>query len=169
MAFPQPSDIEEFKEPWLFIEDSLASPTAMDREDNLRKAKLRIDVFSNTSDMFLQRKHMLEVHDGFEKVRPTRFSFTRPWLPQKARQLLSKSKRGPLTQEELVTVMKLVREQATVHFRLDEGKYVAMTFYGRVVEVSETRVGLLKKLQDLKPKEQVFLCRVGFSAFSGRL
>jgi len=169
MSLSVPSDIEEFEEPMLFVEGSLVPSTAMDREDNLQKARLRLDVSINTSDVFPQRNHMLELHDGFEKIRPARFSFTHPWLPQKARELLSKSKRGPLTQKELITLMKLVSEQATVHFRLDEGKYVAMTFYGRIVEVSETRVGLLKKLQDLKPKEQVFLWRIGFSAFSGRL
>lgn len=169
MALREPSDIEEFKEPRLFVEGSLVPSTAMDREDNLQKERLRLDVSINTSDVFPQRKHMLELHDGFEKIRPARFSFTHPWLPQKALELLIKSKRGPLTQKELIALMKLVSEQATVHFRLDEGKYVAMTFYGRIVEVSETRVGLLEKLQDLKPKEQVFLWRIGFSAFSGRL
>jgi hypothetical protein len=169
MSLPVPSDVEEFEEPRLFVEGSLIPSTAMDREDNLQKTRLRLDVTINANDVFPQRKHMLELHDGFEKIRPARFSFNHPWLPQKARELLNKSKRGPLTQKELIALMKLVSEQATVHFRLDEGKYVAMTFYGRIVEVSETRVGLLKKLQDLKPKEQVFLWRIGFSAFSGRL
>lgn len=169
MALPEPSDVEEFKEHGLFAEGSLVPSTAMDQEDNMQKARLRLDVSIDTSDVFPKRKHMIELHDGFEKIRPARFSFTHPWLPQKARELLNKSKRGPLTQKELIALMKLVSEQATVHFRLDEGKYVALTFYGRIVEVSETRVGLLKKLQDLKPKEQVFLWRIGFSAFSGRL
>jgi hypothetical protein len=169
MSLPAPSDIEEFEEPSLFVGGSLVPSTAMDREDNMQKRRLRLDVTINANDVFPQRKHMLELHDGFEKIRPARFSFTHPWLPQKARDLLNKSKRGPLTQKELIALMKLVSEQATVHFQLDEGKYVAMTFYGRIVEVSETRVGLLKKLQNLKPKEQVFLWRIGFNAFSGRL
>jgi hypothetical protein len=65
--------------------------------------------------------------------------------------------------------MKLVAERASIHFQLSEGKFVAMTFDGQIVETSDTRIGLLKKIQGQRYREQIFVWKVDSDAFSGRL
>lgn len=91
--------------------------------------------------------------------------FTGPWLPPRVKKLLEK---GPRTERDLVGLMKMIAERASIYFELSEGKLVAMTFHGQVVEVSDTRVGLLKKIQGRKYREQIFVWKIGSDAFSGR-
>jgi len=97
-----------------------------------------------------------------------KFPTDRPWLPQKALAILEKLKKGPIPEKELITLMGLIAEQATDHYQLQLGKFAASTFSGRIVEVSDTRIGLLKKIQSRVFIEEIFVWRAGFPSFSGR-
>jgi len=123
----------------------------------------------DTQDIFPLRDYPLQLKDNLHEIRAHGFPLNYPWLPPNAIKLLNKAKKGPLTEKELITLMELVAERASAHFQLDAGKFAALTFRGRVVEVSDTRVSLLKKLQDRRYQEQIFVWRIGFNAFSGRL
>jgi len=133
-----------------------------------RKQRSRPDSSIDTrGGFFLDRP--LQLEDKHNKIKFNGFQFNNPWLPSKAYKLLDKMKKTPITERELVRLMKVVAERASVHFQLTNGEFVAMTFLGRIVEVSDTRVGLLKKIQGQKRREQIFVWRVGFDAFSGRI
>ena len=145
------------------------STTTIEQESNesVKKERLRPDVPINTrSWFFMDRQLELAYH---KKIEPIELFPNRPWLPLNALKLLDKLKRGPITEKELVRLMDTVAKRSSEHFELDEGKFVAMTFHGRVVEVSDTRVNLLKKIQRQTYREQIFVWRVGYKAFSGRI
>lgn len=111
----------------------------------------------------------LRVENPLDKIRPPEFPVDRPWLPKQAHEILEKLEKGPIAEKELITLMDLVADRATEHFQLKFGKFVALTFLGRIVEVSDTRIGLLKKIQSRKSAEEIFVWRVGFDSFSGRI
>jgi hypothetical protein len=90
-------------------------------------------------------------------------------LPQKALKIIEKIKKGPISENELISLMNLVSDEATTHFQLQPGKFVASTFSGRIVEASDTRVDLLSKIQTRTYDEEIFVWRVGATSFSGRL
>jgi len=109
------------------------------------------------------------LEDYSRRIECRGFPSDRPWLPPNVLKLLGKLKTGSITEKEVLKLMDLVAERASAHFQLPEGKFVAMTFHGRIVEASDTRVGLLKKIQSRKQEESIFVWRIGSSAFSGRL
>lgn len=92
--------------------------------------------------------------------------FTGPWLPPRVKKLLEKASR---TERDLVGLMEMVAERASIYFELSEGKFVAMTFHGQIMEVADTRLGLLKKIHGRRYREQIFVWRVGSNTFSGRI
>jgi hypothetical protein len=110
----------------------------------------------------------LKIGNSNCKIELPEFPIDRPWLPQRATIIIDKLRKGPVSEKELMTLMELVAGQATNHFQLQCGKFVALTFSGRIAEVSETRIGLLKKIQGRKFAEEVFVWKVGFDSFSGR-
>jgi hypothetical protein len=111
----------------------------------------------------------LLLEDYSRSIESHGFPSDKPWLPPTALKLLGKLKTGSITEKEVLKLMDLVAERASAHFQLSEGKFVAMTFHGRIVEASDTRVGLLKKIQTRKQEESIFVWRIGSNAFSGRL
>ena len=102
------------------------------------------------------------------KIELPEFPIDRPWLPQRAVIIIDKLRKGPVSEKELMTLMELIASQAARHFQLERGKFVALTFSGRITEVSETRIGLLKKIQGRQFAEEIFVWKVGFDSFSGR-
>lgn len=133
-----------------------------------RKQRSRPDSSIDTrGGFFLDRP--LQLDGNHNKIKFTGFQFNNPWLPPNAFKLLNKLKKAPIRERELLRLMGLVAERASVHFQLTNGKFVAMTLHGRVVEVCDTRVGLLKKIQGQKYREQIFVWRIGSNAFSGRI
>jgi hypothetical protein len=110
----------------------------------------------------------LKIGNSVCKIKLPEFPLDKPWLPQKALLLLDKLKKGPVSEKELMTLMELIANQATNHFQLRHGEFVALSFFGRVVDISDTRVGLLKKIQGRKSAEEIFVWKVGFDSFSGR-
>jgi len=134
-----------------------------------REQYLKPDPSTDTGNEFFPGDLSFQLKDHTDKIECTGFSFNNPWLPREALKLLNKLKKAPVREKELVQLMELVAQRATVHFQLTEGKFVAMTFHGQVVEVSDTRVGLLKKIQGKTYGEQIFVWRIGSNAFSGRI
>jgi hypothetical protein len=80
--------------------------------------------------------HPPQLKSEYKKIESTGFLFNYPWLPPNALKLLNKAKKGPLTEKELVILMDVVADRATVHFQLSPRKFAAITFNGRVVELS---------------------------------
>ena len=110
----------------------------------------------------------LKIGNSHCKIELPEFPIDRPWLPQRAVIIIDKLRKGPVSEKELMTLMELIASQTTTHFQLQCGKFVALTFSGRVAEVSDTRIGLLKKIQGRKFAEEIFVWKVGFDSFSGR-
>jgi hypothetical protein len=134
----------------------------------LRRGNVGPDTVIDTAGWFSPGGRTLELKEHHGKIEPVRFSFSNPWLPPNAMSLLNKLKKGPISERELVQLMDLVTERATVHFQVEKGKFAAMTFHGQIVELSDTRADLLKNIQGRKFPEEIFVCRIGFEAFSGR-
>lgn len=111
----------------------------------------------------------LKIASSLCKIKLSAFPIDRPWLPQEALKTIDKIRKGPVSEKELVALMEMVAEQATIHFQLRLGKFVASTFLGRIVEVSDSRVELLKKIQSRTFTEEIFVWRAGFNSFSGRI
>lgn len=116
----------------------------------------------------VQDDRELKIEAGSCRVELPEFPIDRPWLPQNAIGLLNKLRTGPITENELMKLIELVSDQATTHFQLKVGKFVATTFFGRIVEISDSRVGLLKKIQGRRFSEEIFVWKVGSDSFSGR-
>lgn len=162
----QATDCEETE----FVPESPLFPSTTEQESiRNHDEQLRVDPTVHTEDQFIPRGGSVEFRDFPRKIEHEVFSFNRPWLQPAILRLLEKTRKGSTKEEELIMLMQMVAERASEHFRLEEGKFVAMTFHGRIVEISDTRVGLLKKMQGRKYEEQVFLWRIGFNAFGGRI
>jgi len=170
LSAPQ-TEVATFKERE-FTTERFYIPTTTITQENYefaRSQRLRPDPSVDTAGRYRLGDGPLRLKDILEKIEPEEFRFNLPWLPPNAIKLLNKSKKGPHTEKEMITLMELIAERASEHFQLDVGKFVAITFHGRIVEVSDTRVDLLKKIQGRKYQEQIFVWRIGFKAFSGRL
>jgi len=96
-------------------------------------------------------------------------SFTGPWLPQNALKLLQKSKTQQLSEKEAVKLIDIVAERAIDHYQLPKGKFVAITLSGKIAELADTKLELLKRAQRGIYSEQIFLWKVGSNSFSGRI
>lgn len=112
---------------------------------------------------------MLRIQNSSCKIQLPSFPIDRPWLPPRALFIIGKIRRGPVEESELTALFDLVANQATEHFKIQIGKFVASTLDGRIVEVSDSRLGLLKKLQGRNFTEQIFVWKAGSKSFSGRL
>jgi len=166
-----PTEVTILREKEFTTERSLLPVAAIEQENYelLTHQRLGPDSSIDTRGIFYLGDSPLQLKEGFGKIEPAGFLFNYPWLPPNAIKLLNKAKKGALAEKELITLMEMLAERASAHFQLGAGKFVALTFRGRVVEVSDTRVGLLKRLQGRKYPEQIFVWRIGFNAFSGRL
>lgn len=120
-------------------------------------------------ERIISEDNELKIEESLSKIKLPEFPIDKPWLPQQALTIIDNIRKGPVSEEQLLTLMDLVAEQATAHFQLKHGKFVASTFLGRIVEVSDTRIGLLKKIQSRTFTEEIFVWRAGFSSFSGRI
>lgn len=171
MALSVSSDVAACAEKLSIAERPLQSTTNIDQQDYElgRKHRLRPDPSMDTGNEYSLGDGPFQVKDHLDKIEFMGFLFNRPWLPSKALKFLNKLRKGPVSEKELVRLMELVAERASEHFELTKGKFVAMTFHGQIVEVSETRTGLLKKIQGQEFRDEIFVWRIGFDAFSGRI
>jgi hypothetical protein len=160
------SNVEEIQ----FGSETSSYLTTMEQDKNIQNEELRLTPqFEYDNHWLFPSNRALELKDCFNKIKPLEFSISTPWLPPNALKLLNKLKMGSISGVDLNRLMETVADRAIVHFSLRQGQFVALSFSGRVVEVSDTRVGLLKKLQGQKNPGAFFVWRVGFKAFSGRL
>ena len=171
LSVPFQSDVKVSEEKEFTIGRPLLPATLIQQEGYKfeRKQFLRPDPSIDPRSKFFLGDLSFRLKDHPDKIECTGFSFNNPWLPTNAFKLLNKLKKAPIAEKELVKLMELVAQRASVHFQLTAGKFVAMTFHGRIVEVSDTRAGLLKKIQGQKYREQIFVWRIGANAFSGRI
>jgi len=170
MALSVPSEAV-FKEQRFTIESPLLPTTTIEQESHEFESQHRLkpDAFIDTGSRFFFGDRPLQLKDYYKKIEFTGFHLNYPWLPSEALKLLNKLKKAPITERELIRLMELIAERASIHFQLTEGKFVAMTFHGQIVEVSDTRIGLLKKIQSQKYQEEIFVWRIGSDVFSGRI
>jgi hypothetical protein len=96
--------------------------------------------------------------------------FAGPWLPQRVKQMLNKLRlQGQLSPDDLLKLMNIVSSRTIEHYELPKGKFVAITITGKIVELTDNKLELLRKTQGKKFSEPIFFWRVGREAFSGRL
>lgn len=91
----------------------------------------------------------------------------RPWLPQSIMDLLGKMRRQVLSTQEAVRLMRGLGERASEHYGLKQGQFAAITFNGRIVELADTKLELLKKVQGMRYSEQIFVWEIGSESFTG--
>jgi len=91
----------------------------------------------------------------------------RPWLPKSIHDLLQKMRSQALSESEAVALMTGLASRATEHYRLSPGKFVAISFGGRVVETADAELELLERIQGKHYTEQVFVWKVGSESFTG--
>jgi len=96
-------------------------------------------------------------------------TFTGPWLPPRVRNLLAKAKKARLSTSELIRLMETIADRSIEHFDLPSGAFAAITFSGKIVELTDTKMKLLRKIQGTKYPEQIFVWKVGSDSFSGRI
>lgn len=60
-------------------------------------------------------------------------TLSRPWLPPKAKDLLQKLRKGRISESKLIKLMEIVADRVIEHFDLPKGKFVAITFSGKIV------------------------------------
>jgi len=135
----------------------------------LHPAHFNVDSTIEPASRIISLDRELRVENQLGKIEPPEFPVDRPWLPKQAHEILEKLKKGPIAEKELITLMELIADRAIEHFQLKEGGFIALTFLGRIVEVSDTRIGLLRKIHGHKFTEEIYVWRVGFRSFSGRL
>lgn len=170
MAFSTLPGATEFEEKEFVTSHSSLPMTAAEQAGKQQEnEQLKVSVSIDTEELSLIKDRGLWIREPSSKIKTTGFSPNYPWLPPTAMRLLDRLKSNPINQKELVSLMEIVADRAAEHFQLTHGKFVALTFYGRVVEVSDTRVGLLKNMQGRRFSEQIFVWRIGFKAFSGRI
>lgn len=97
------------------------------------------------------------------------FPIDRPWLPPKALSIIDKINKGSISENDATSLMQLVADQVIDHFKLQSGKYFASTLLGHIVEIADTHLELLKKLQGQTFEGEIFVWKVGADSFSGRL
>lgn len=170
MALSLPSQTVTSEEDAFKIERPLFAATMSERGiyESRRKQRIALGPSFDTGSGFFLGDGPFQWKDHVDKIECLGFSIDRPWLPANALKLLDKSKKRSISETETMKLMGLVAEQASLHFQLGDDKIVAMTFHGQIVEVSDTRVGLLKKIQGQKYREQIFVWRVGSDVLSGR-
>lgn len=95
--------------------------------------------------------------------------FTGPWLPPRVKKLLQKAQKRRLSESEIIGLMESIAERSIEHFDLSSGTFAAITFSGRIAELSDTKLDLLRKIQAKKYPEQIFVWKVGSKSFSGRI
>ena len=96
--------------------------------------------------------------------------FTGPWLPSEAKKLLDKLRANvQLSSSELLKLMDIVANRTIEHFKLQSGKFAAITITGKIIELTDTKLELLKRVQVAKCPEQIFVWKIGSDSFSGRI
>jgi len=96
-------------------------------------------------------------------------SLSRPWLPQKAKELLQRLSRGRVHESELIELMDIVADRVIEHFDLAEGDFVAISLSGKIAEIADSKLDLLRRIQGVNYPEPIFLWKVGSPSFSGRI
>jgi len=91
----------------------------------------------------------------------------RPYLPPNVTKMLRKWAANPLTDKQATKVMKDIAEIAVDFYDIQEGKYVAIGFDGRVVESASSSFDLLMKIQGRQLPIKTFVWHVGSDAFAG--
>ena len=168
MSLPTPSGSSAFEEMQFVAEDLFPQMMVIGKEKSEHE-KLTIEPCSSIDTGTISfTESQFELEEPY-KIRLYEFPHDRPWLPPKALELLSKLRKKTIKEKELIKLMEIVAERTTAHFQLPAGKFVAITFHGRIVEISDTRIGLLKKIQGRKYREPIFVWRIGSKAFSGRI
>lgn len=94
---------------------------------------------------------------------------SRPWLPPKVKNLLQRLRRGRISEPKLIELMEIVADRVIEHFDLPDGKFAAITVTGKIVEITDNKLDLLRRIQGVNYPELVFLWKVGSASFSGRI
>lgn len=95
------------------------------------------------------------------------FGSLKPWLNLKIKNLINKSSEKPLSQNEMIYLIRELAKVSIDFYNIKKGKYVAFDLEGRIVENADTEMNLISKVQERNFKKQIFLWHVGYDTFSG--
>jgi len=91
----------------------------------------------------------------------------KPYLPPKIIKTLERWAKRPISDKAAIKVMKDIAEITIDFYKVQEGKYIALGFDGRIVESADSSFDLLMKIQGRKFPINTFVWRVGSDVFAG--
>jgi len=90
-----------------------------------------------------------------------------PYLPPKVMKLIKRGREKALSENDFSKLMVNIANISISFYKLKKGKYVAIGLNGRVVEIGNSQLELLSKIQGKKYSTQIFVWQVGADVFSG--
>ena len=90
-----------------------------------------------------------------------------PYFPPKVTSLIEKGMKRTLTEKEFSRLIENIADISIKFYNIRDGKYLAIGFNGRILDVADSQLDLLSKLQGKKFQTQVFVWRAGSEMFSG--
>ena len=132
----------------------------------LPQTKPEFEVESDLSSELLSRKGFLIPPETFSLSNGFR-SPPKPWLPPKLRAKLERMKMKPLKKHEMVNLIEDIANVCVEFYQIQEGKFIAARFDGRIVESADTQIELLLKIQGKNFGMPIITWEVGSESFSG--
>lgn len=90
-----------------------------------------------------------------------------PWLPPRLIQKLDSLRRMQPKRKEMVELIEEIAKISIDFYQVKSGTFIAMKFDGRIVDSSDTQIGLLLRIQGKKFDTPVIVWEVGSESFSG--
>lgn len=90
-----------------------------------------------------------------------------PYFPPNVTKLIEKGMKRTLNEKEFSRLIENIAEISIKFYNIRDGKYLAIGFNGRILDVADSQLDLLSKLQGKTFQTQVFVWRAGSDVFSG--
>ena len=131
---------------------TISKPKFVPSEDDISKTE---PTWEDIPFSFEQRLHL-----GFNRP-------PRPWLPPRLIQKLDSLRRIQPKRKEMVELIEEIAKISIDFYQVKPGTFIAMKFDGRIVDSSDTQIGLLLRIQGKKFDTPVIVWEVGSESFSG--
>ena len=90
-----------------------------------------------------------------------------PYFPPKVTRVIEIGNKRTLNEKEFSRLIENIADISIKFYNIRDGKYIAVGFNGRIIDVADSRLDLLSKLQGKKFQTQVFVWKAGSDVFSG--
>ncbi|MCW4048107.1 MAG: hypothetical protein NWE89_00070 [Candidatus Bathyarchaeota archaeon] len=128
------------------------------------------DYFPSSIDPYSKPEDLETVTPFTAPKEPTDYRFnnpSRPYIPKNLKNILDKGKILPLEEDEMTILIEGIAKVSIEYYELNLGKFVAISFDGRILESADSQIKLLMKIQGKDFKQDLFLWHVGSDSFLG--